>query len=177
MKWLPNALTISRILMACLGGFLEANGSFTIAFALVVAAASSDGLDGWLARKMHAVSDLGQWLDNQSDRIMLFVTIFGLTWQGGRPDLVRNLTIQALCLIAAIFLDRTRTVGPQSWRGTAGALQITYYFAGTFVICWLYGINAFPEYSGTLALIGLGLAAAIIPLKKHRADSRLAGHA
>jgi hypothetical protein len=106
---------------------------------------------------------------------MLFVTISGLAYQGGRADLARNIIIVLLSLIAAVFLDRTRTIGPQAWRGISGAIQISYYYAGTFVICWLYGMHAFPEYSGALALIGIVLGLAIIPLKKHRADSRLAG--
>lgn len=86
MKQLPNILTLSRIpLLFIIVGLLCFGGAAAdvAAFALFLAAAVSDWLDGYIARKVGAVSNFGKLMDALTDKIImvgLFVALLGLKW-------------------------------------------------------------------------------------------------
>lgn len=92
MKHLPNILTLSRIpllfvivALLCLDGF-AAN---LAAFSIFIIAAISDWLDGYIARKVGAVSNFGKLMDALTDKIImvgLFVALLGLKWNGNASD-------------------------------------------------------------------------------------------
>lgn len=78
MAWLnwPNRITIARIvlvfpLVICL---LNLNGGWSpmrhLAFALFVVMALSDGIDGYLARKLKEETPLGRFLDPVADKLL-----------------------------------------------------------------------------------------------------------
>ena len=81
MKYVPNALTIGRIILApVVVAFLFADslGGRLTALALFVIAAISDYLDGKLARKLNVGSRLGQFLDPLADKVLVIGTFVGL---------------------------------------------------------------------------------------------------
>ena len=84
MKHLPNILTLSRIpLLFIIVGLLCIDGfkSDLTAFILFVLAAASDWFDGYIARKVGAVSNFGKLMDALTDKIImvgLFVAMLGL---------------------------------------------------------------------------------------------------
>src|SRR6266550_8382483 len=67
MRWtLPNILTLARICLTpviALLPFISGYWPKVIAFLVFLAAAISDAVDGYLARRYHQVSELGQLLD------------------------------------------------------------------------------------------------------------------
>ena len=74
MKWLPNFLTVLRIIlvfpiMLLLVSAHEAI-TYQFVFALFLIAALTDLLDGWLARYLECVSNVGAFLDPLADKIM-----------------------------------------------------------------------------------------------------------
>lgn len=74
---LPNAITVARIVLAPVVGFLLFIPSFTarlIAFLLFLVAAFSDLWDGYLARKHGWISDFGKLLDPVADKLLLVAT-------------------------------------------------------------------------------------------------------
>ncbi|MFN8734537.1 MAG: CDP-alcohol phosphatidyltransferase family protein [Hyphomonadaceae bacterium] len=89
MKWLPNAVSISRLALAPLIGYLiciglakgVANRELEWAFGLFVVSALTDWLDGFLARKLDAKSELGGKLDLWGDKILVGITLLAL-WAG-----------------------------------------------------------------------------------------------
>lgn len=94
MKHLPNILTLSRIpllfVIVALLCFPVKFGS-TIALMLFIAAALSDWLDGYIARKVGAVSNFGKLMDALTDKIImvgLFVSLLALRWR--LPDSSEN---------------------------------------------------------------------------------------
>jgi CDP-diacylglycerol--glycerol-3-phosphate 3-phosphatidyltransferase len=125
MTHLPNAITIARGLAGPIGAFLllesryagvelqnEAlSNGYAIASGLVLlVAALSDGLDGWLARRFNAESALGALLDPIADKVLVgsylvaFVVITNIDLWLALPVaiiLARDLTITGLRLNAA----------------------------------------------------------------------------
>ena len=89
LAWLPNAISIIRILMApligafVLAGLFEGVGSALIELALYlfIAAALTDWLDGFLARVLKAQSDLGGKLDLWGDKALV-AFVFVALWFG-----------------------------------------------------------------------------------------------
>ncbi|MET0070583.1 MAG: CDP-diacylglycerol--glycerol-3-phosphate 3-phosphatidyltransferase [Candidatus Thiodiazotropha sp.] len=86
--WLPNALTLSRILFLLpIIALLEGStpGARMWGFALFLAASFTDGLDGWFARRYGCESNIGIFLDPLADKIfanllLLYLASHHPTW-------------------------------------------------------------------------------------------------
>ena len=77
---LLNLLTISRIFIGLLIFILLIFDSFLLAaFILFIFAGLTDYLDGYLARKYDAKSQIGEILDPIADKILVVFLFFGLT--------------------------------------------------------------------------------------------------
>lgn len=83
-KWtIPNLLTLARILaIVPLVAFIDA-GWWIAAFVLFVAAAATDWLDGWLARRWNQQSDLGRMLDPIADKLIVAAVLVALIPESG----------------------------------------------------------------------------------------------
>lgn len=68
-KYIPNLVTITRIISCICGATLFILGNIPLAIASYVYGAVSDAFDGFLARKLNAVSETGKKLDAVSDKI------------------------------------------------------------------------------------------------------------
>ena len=78
---LPNAITLSRIpLMFVIAGlmFCDWLGAASLAFALFIAAAIGDWLDGYLARTRGLVTVFGKLMDALTDKIMVMGLVIAL---------------------------------------------------------------------------------------------------
>tara|TARA_B100001093_G_scaffold501041_1_gene552226 strand:- start:536 stop:1075 length:540 start_codon:yes stop_codon:yes gene_type:complete len=76
---LINILTFSRILIAMIiFSLLMLNNHYFVAFLLFITAGLTDYLDGFLARKFNASSELGEILDPIADKILIVFLFFGL---------------------------------------------------------------------------------------------------
>lgn len=92
MKWtLPNILTLARICLTpviALLPFIQGYWPKVLAFLTFVAAAASDIVDGYLARRYKMVSDLGKLLDPIADKLLLFATLIPIFWLTRHPTIV-----------------------------------------------------------------------------------------
>jgi cardiolipin synthase (CMP-forming) len=68
---LPNIITIARILLVPFTIWLLISQAFAAAFIVFVVAGVSDGIDGYLARRMGLQSELGAYLDPIADKALL----------------------------------------------------------------------------------------------------------
>lgn len=78
---LPNLITVCRCGFAFLVGgliFSEAHGSWLPLFAFAIVAAT-DFLDGWLARHLDAVSQIGAFLDPVADKLLVGLSLLALS--------------------------------------------------------------------------------------------------
>jgi CDP-diacylglycerol--glycerol-3-phosphate 3-phosphatidyltransferase len=83
MKWLPNFLTVLRIILVfpvmILLVLAHEAITYQLVFFLFLTAALTDLLDGWLARHLECVSNVGAFLDPLADKIMSNVLLVFLS--------------------------------------------------------------------------------------------------
>ena len=84
-SWLPNAITLARVLASLPLLWLLMRGEYVAAFWLALVAGASDAIDGILAKSMGWQSVLGGILDPIADKLLLSVCFFGLWWSQQVP--------------------------------------------------------------------------------------------
>ncbi len=75
---IPNLLSLSRVFLTPVIGYYLARGdnqSTMICLVLIIVAGLTDGLDGYLARKLNQISDLGKVLDPLADKLFSGVLV------------------------------------------------------------------------------------------------------
>ena len=87
LRHLPNILTFARIPAVALIGYWTylAGPWASAALALFIAAAVTDLLDGWIARKLGAVSDFGRLMDALVDKIFILGLLVAMLALGCLP--------------------------------------------------------------------------------------------
>ncbi len=126
MSALPNILTAIRIglgllvfllLAAAAGAVPVVSGMLTpeaqfacFKWALIafVVAASTDFVDGWVARRFHAESAWGATLDPIADKILLAGAVLGLLAQGSQPYVTHIALPAALIIFREFFVSSLR---------------------------------------------------------------------
>jgi CDP-diacylglycerol--glycerol-3-phosphate 3-phosphatidyltransferase len=92
VQWnLPNILTLARICLTpviALLPFIDGYEPKIIALIIFLAAAVSDIVDGYLARRYKQVSELGQLLDPIADKLLLFATLIPIFWITRHPTIL-----------------------------------------------------------------------------------------
>jgi len=98
-----NLITFSRIVLAAIIFLLlMSSDGYLMAFILFSLAGLSDWLDGYLARKYNAVSQLGEILDPIADKILILFVFIGLAI---------NLSSYLIGFFAALIITREIWVG------------------------------------------------------------------
>lgn len=101
LRWLPNALTFSRLLLALPLAYFILQQEFYHALVTGAVAGFTDLLDGLAARRLQAFSRLGAALDPIADKIMINLTLLCLAkvelvpWFLALVVVVRDLVIIA----------------------------------------------------------------------------------
>ena len=112
----PNTLTLFRIALIpifVLAFYLPFSWSNQLACGLFVLAAITDWLDGYLARKLDQVSNLGAFLDPVADKLMVAVVLVMLVEQHPHP---------LLALPAMVIIGREITISAlREWMAELGA--------------------------------------------------------
>lgn len=168
---IPNLLSFIRLCMIPVFLVLLLNGfniSATILFAI---AASTDWVDGQVARRTNSVSKLGQLLDPAVDRLLLISGVVGLLLVGRLPlwIIIFVLARDVLMLIGGAFiLSRWRVRVDVIYLGKIATTCLYIGFAGVLLnvplltglgiwdVSWLPGFNSDP-YSWGFWFIYLGL--------------------
>src|SRR3954465_1855100 len=107
MRWLPNALTIARLVMipVFIGLVLTSDGGHSWAAAIVFGvAAITHQVDGWRARRWHVESEFGKVADPLADRLMIDAAVL-LLWHAGRlPWVALAIPARDVALVAGYKL-------------------------------------------------------------------------
>lgn len=141
--WLPDALTLVRVPMgAC--AFLLVDWPWAL-FALMAAAAITDMLDGWTARRMHLKRGHGAWLDPVCDKVFVLCVIATL-WIAREPQwyvmllIAMREVLQAPLVIALFIAGHGRSYNFRA--AIVGKLATVVQFAALTVV--VFDGNALP---------------------------------
>jgi cardiolipin synthase len=112
--WIPNAITVLRMVMALPLLWLLMNSHYPQAFWLALLAGSTDAVDGFLAKRYGWQSLLGGILDPIADKLLLGVCLFGLWWSQNLPT-----------WLVAVVLGRDLVIlfGAMAWWRLNGSLE------------------------------------------------------
>lgn len=83
--YIPNLLTLLRLLLVVPVGLSILGGFYGAALGLFLLAAISDLVDGWLARRYAWESSFGRLLDPVADKLLLVTVLVTLTVKGVLP--------------------------------------------------------------------------------------------
>jgi cardiolipin synthase (CMP-forming) len=129
-----NLLSLSRILLIIPAGYClitEFPNHRWWAAVIVLLAVSTDFLDGFFARKLHQVTELGKFIDPLADKIAVGFYALLLLWTGDVPlwlvafVLVRDLLI----FLGGVYIKSQKGIIPQSnWPGKIAVNFIAMVF-------------------------------------------------
>ena len=85
MFTLPNLITVARILLIPVVAFLLLDHDYAMACGVFAAAALGDWLDGFLARRLNQMSQLGAVLDPIADKMTMMIVAILLAAQALLP--------------------------------------------------------------------------------------------
>ncbi len=107
---LPNLITFARLLSVPVAVWLILGQYYAVAFWLFVLAGISDAVDGFLAKRFRAESELGAYLDPLADKALL-VSVFVTLGHAGVVEswLVILIVFRDLLIIGGALLYATMT--------------------------------------------------------------------
>lgn len=107
---LPNMITLARLLAVPVSVYLILQNAYGSAFWVFVAAGVSDALDGFLAKRLGAVSVIGAYLDPLADKALLVGVFIALGYEGQVAMwLVILIVFRDLLIIGGAILFQTLT--------------------------------------------------------------------
>lgn len=184
---LPNAITIVRILCApvfCWMLLADAGHDGPLrwwAAALFIVAIATDGIDGYLARKHHIVSDLGKLLDPIADKVLTGIAFISLSILAELPwwitivVLVREvgITVHRLIVasdhvVAAAWMGKLKTLAQ------AVALSLALLPLSTIVGDWIIWVNIVTMWIAVILTVVSGLDYVLTELRGARRARRAA---
>jgi cardiolipin synthase (CMP-forming) len=128
---LPNLITIARLLMVPVIIVMLMQGEWGWAFALFLAAGVSDGVDGYLARRLDMRTEFGAYIDPLADKALLVSLYVTLPIIGVLPGWLAIVIVSRdLMIIAAIMvswlMDRPVEIRPLAISKLNTAAQIAF---------------------------------------------------
>lgn len=142
MRHIPNLICLLRLGLVWPIATALRNGSYELALGLFIAAAISDGLDGFLAKRFNWVSELGKVLDPAADKLLLVVVFVEAAWLGLVPWWLTAAAVARDVMIALGALIYQLWVGPLHGRPTViskinTAAQLIYLAGVMFAAAFL----------------------------------------
>jgi cardiolipin synthase len=103
-RWIPNAITLARVMASLPLFWLLVDWHFVPAFWLALVAGCSDALDGIIAKRFGWQSQLGGVLDPIADKLLLNACFLGLWWTQQLPTWLVALVLgRDLVILAGAF--------------------------------------------------------------------------
>jgi CDP-diacylglycerol---glycerol-3-phosphate 3-phosphatidyltransferase len=147
---LPNSITLSRLLGLPVVVYCLYSDSLTVRWigvAVFLVAALTDWLDGYLARKLDLVTDLGKFLDPLVDKLLILIPLLILIDLHLVPAIGVCLILARELTIAGWRVNQTQISGANIWgklKTVSQIVAISMIIAPLSIESWhLYGLVAF----------------------------------
>jgi CDP-diacylglycerol---glycerol-3-phosphate 3-phosphatidyltransferase len=147
---LPNSITLSRLLGLPIVVYCLYSSSLTvrwIALAVFLVAALTDWLDGYLARKLDLVTDLGKFLDPLVDKLLILIPLLVLIDLHLVPAVGACLILTRELTVAGWRVGQAQISGANIWgklKMVSQTISIAMIMAPLSIDNWhLYGLVAF----------------------------------
>lgn len=163
---IPNVISVVRLLLIPLFLWLVASDEIGGAGILLGVIGATDWIDGYLARRLDQVSDVGKFLDPLADRIAVAVAVVaGLVWDVlplwlGWGIIVREVLVLGGAIYGwnlGVLQIPVRTMG--KWATFILYVAITgLYLAQGFDIDWLWTLMQFVGGIGLVLYFAVAIA-------------------
>ena len=179
----PNIITIVRIFFAPVFIWMLLSGAGDVneplrwwAAILFVVGMGTDGLDGWIARRFHLITDLGKILDPIADKVLIGGALIALSILGELPWWVTGLILlREVGITVYRFVVINDRVIPASRGGKIKT--ITQFLAITFALLplvtlwgdWVTVLNIVFMSAATVITVLTGLDYLADGWRQHRA--------
>jgi cardiolipin synthase len=156
---IPNLITLGRILLVPILVWAIASNAMLSAFVLFLAAAVSDAVDGFLAKRLRMTTVLGAYLDPLADKALIVSIYVTLGINGQIPGwLVILVVSRDIMIVGAVMLSwlvgSPVKVKPLLVSKLNTVAQIAF-------ACVVLGSLGFGIQARTLTLVLMGLVAAL----------------
>lgn len=140
----PNLISMFRLLMVPVFAFLIVAEYDYWALGVLALCGITDFLDGYLARRLGQVSELGARLDPAADRLFILSTLLGLAWRDFIPWWLVGVIVARDVLLVGMI--------PSLKRLHLEALPVHYLGkAATFNLLYAFPLILLSEGTSTLA--------------------------
>jgi CDP-diacylglycerol---glycerol-3-phosphate 3-phosphatidyltransferase len=150
MMNLPNSITLSRLLGLPVVVYCLYSNSLTVRWigvAVFVVAALTDWLDGYLARKLDLVTDLGKFLDPLVDKLLILIPLLILIDLHLVPAIGVCLILARELTIAGWRVGQSQISGANIWgklKTVSQIVAIAMIITPLSIESWhFYGLVAF----------------------------------
>lgn len=169
MRYLPNALTILRIVLTpvfiVLAFYIHTETALIWALIVFVVAALTDWLDGALARKYNVVSNFGKIWDPLADKFIVLSALAALVWKA--PFHLHWLIFAiifireaAVTIMREVYAKKQIIIPADIW----GKLKTVLQMVGIVVCLGLWAINFVPQVAVIGSQIWFWIVAAVTVL-------------
>ena len=115
---IPNSITFSRLLGVPIILYIlktPTNQNLWICLVIFLIASATDFLDGYLARKLNQITDLGKFLDPLVDKLLVLAPLLALIELGKVPAWGVFLILGRELTIAGWRVNQTKISGANIW--------------------------------------------------------------
>lgn len=146
---IPNSVTFSRLLglpFLLYGLHNPTESSRWICLAIFLVAAGTDWLDGYLARKLNQITDLGKFLDPLVDKLLVLAPLLALIESGEVPAWGVFLILARELAIAGWRVNQTSISGANIWgklKTVSQIIAISLLIAPLPSVWQIYSLVAF----------------------------------
>lgn len=144
LRSIPNVVSLSRLVLAA--AFVM-NHDVNARIGIVLAAAVTDMLDGWLARRAGLTSRFGALIDPFADRVFVLVAVATFVYEGTMTTVEYFVMISRDLMTAVGFLvaKSVSWLKPVEFRARWSGKAVTALQMATFV-----ALLKFPQYANPL---------------------------
>ena len=159
-KTIPNLLSLLRIALIIPFVIFFLRGNYIASALMIIVSGISDALDGFTARKLNQITELGKMLDPLADKLTLIaimiciVILFPIVM----PVVIILIVKDIIMMIGASVLLKSDIKPPAArWYGKIGT--VLFYFSVTLIV---FLKAAFNYDNSVLSIVLLGVTAAMM---------------